>query len=96
MSGQLGSSIALWSANGTFVNGKRSNVSYLSPGDRVRFGPVECIFHARAGASPSSVSHTGGASQPTGGATNNKTLVIGAVAFLGTVIILFLLYKLLM
>ena len=32
------------SANGTFVNGKRSNVSYLTAGDRVRFGPVECIF----------------------------------------------------
>src|SRR5687768_14222230 len=33
------------SANGTFVNGKRANVSYLSSGDRVRFGPVECVFH---------------------------------------------------
>ena len=32
------------SANGTFVNGKRSNVSYLAAGDRVRFGPVECVF----------------------------------------------------
>ena len=38
------------SANGTFVNGKRSNVSYLTAGDRVRFGPVECIFQtSRAG-----------------------------------------------
>ena len=34
------------SANGTYVNGKRSNVSFLSSGDRLRFGPVECIFHA--------------------------------------------------
>ena len=34
----------LASTNGTFVNGKRSNVSYLSSGDRVRFGPVECVF----------------------------------------------------
>ena len=41
------------SANGTFVNGKRSNVSYLTAGDRVRFGPVECIFQtSRAGAAP--------------------------------------------
>ncbi len=32
------------SANGTFVNGKRSSVSYLSPGDQVRFGPVACVF----------------------------------------------------
>ena len=41
------------SANGTFVNGKRSNVSYLSTGDRVRFGPVECVFQtSRAAAAP--------------------------------------------
>jgi predicted component of type VI protein secretion system len=32
------------SANGTFVNGKRSSVSYLSGGDRIRFGAVECVF----------------------------------------------------
>jgi len=32
------------SANGTYVNGKRSNMSYLSSGDRIRFGPVECSF----------------------------------------------------
>jgi hypothetical protein len=32
------------SANGTFVNGKRSTVSYLSAGDRLGFGPVECVF----------------------------------------------------
>ena len=38
------------SANGTFVNGKRINVSYLCSGDRVRFGPVECIFRASRGA----------------------------------------------
>jgi pSer/pThr/pTyr-binding forkhead associated (FHA) protein len=44
------------SANGTYVNGKRSNVSHLIAGDRVRFGPVECIFQAsraaRAGSPP--------------------------------------------
>ena len=31
-------------ANGTFVNGNRTNMSFLSSGDRLRFGPVECIF----------------------------------------------------
>jgi pSer/pThr/pTyr-binding forkhead associated (FHA) protein len=30
------------SANGTYVNGKRSTVSYLSSGDRIVLGPVEC------------------------------------------------------
>jgi len=32
------------SANGTFVNGRRSNMSFLNNGDRIRFGPVDCVF----------------------------------------------------
>lgn len=32
------------SANGTFVNGQKSNISFLASGDRIRFGPVECVF----------------------------------------------------
>ena len=35
-------------ANGTFVNGNRTNMSFLSSGDRLRFGPVECIFQLPA------------------------------------------------
>ena len=38
----------LMSANGTYVNGKKTNISYLSPEDRIRIGPVECIFHIPA------------------------------------------------
>jgi pSer/pThr/pTyr-binding forkhead associated (FHA) protein len=34
----------MFSANHTFVNDKRTNMSYLNSGDRVRFGPVECKF----------------------------------------------------
>ncbi|MGH8495956.1 MAG: FHA domain-containing protein [Gammaproteobacteria bacterium] len=37
------------SANGTWVNGRKANISYLSPGDRIKFGPVECVFHAPGG-----------------------------------------------
>jgi len=81
------------SANGTFVNGKRSNVSYLSAGDRVRFGPVECIFNVRVSGS-SSASYGSGTGEKS--ASNNKTLIIGAAAFLGTIIVLFLLYRFLM
>ena len=44
------------SANGTYVNERKSNISYMASGDRVRFGPVECVFHlpesARADAEP--------------------------------------------
>jgi pSer/pThr/pTyr-binding forkhead associated (FHA) protein len=36
------------SANGTFVNGQKSNVSYLASGDRIRLGPVECVFQLPA------------------------------------------------
>jgi pSer/pThr/pTyr-binding forkhead associated (FHA) protein len=38
------------SANGTFVNGQKSNVSYLASGDEIRFGPVECVFQLPADA----------------------------------------------
>jgi len=37
------------SSNGTFVNDKRSSMSYLSAGDRVRFGPVQCVFQMPKG-----------------------------------------------
>ncbi len=35
------------SANGTFVNGKRSSVSFISAGDRLLFGRVECLFQTQ-------------------------------------------------
>lgn len=38
------------SQNGTRVNGRKASISYLSSGDRVRFGPVECVFQAPAAA----------------------------------------------
>lgn len=74
------------SANGTFVNGKRSNVSYLASGDRLRFGPVECIFQlARGGGAR----HGGAAGED---AKHNRVL-IGVVAFVVTCVVLFLVYK---
>jgi pSer/pThr/pTyr-binding forkhead associated (FHA) protein len=79
------------SANGTYVNGKRSNVSYLTAGDRVRFGPVECIFQtSRAGAAPhrSAASGEGGRAESKG-----KTLMIAGIAFAATIVVLFLVYK---
>jgi len=84
------------SANGTFVNDKRTNVSYLTSGDRVRFGPVECVFH------PDRVSSRGSASAPRGAAASygseapagrSKMLMIAATAFFATMAILFVVYK---
>ena len=80
------------SANGTYVNGKRSNVSYLSAGDRVRFGPVECLFQtSRAGAAPRRSASSGGG----GGRaeSKSKTLLIAGIAFVATIVVLFLVYK---
>ena len=79
------------SANGTFVNGKRSNVSYLTAGDRVRFGPVECIFQtSRAGAAPKRSGTSGGAARAE---SKGKTLMIAGIAFVATIVVLFLVYK---
>ena len=78
------------SANGTFVNGKRSNVSYLAPGDRVRFGPVECVFlTARSGTD----AHRAAASSGARGESKSNTLVIAGIAFAVTIVVLFLVYK---
>jgi hypothetical protein len=73
------------------VNGKRSNVSYLTAGDRVRFGPVECIFQtSRAGAAPRRSTASGGAERAE---SKGKTLMIAGIAFVATIVILFLVYK---
>jgi pSer/pThr/pTyr-binding forkhead associated (FHA) protein len=81
------------SANGTFVNGKRSNMSYLTAGDRLRFGPVECVFHARAGifaGNQRPYSNSGKTE------TGNKTVLVGVIAFVVTIVVLFAVYKFVM
>jgi pSer/pThr/pTyr-binding forkhead associated (FHA) protein len=83
------------SANGTFVNGKRANVSYLASGDRVRFGPVECVFRTDASSGPITATQRivdAGAGEETKG----RSLVVATVAFLATIAVLFVVYKLLL
>jgi hypothetical protein len=71
------------SANGTFVNGQKGNISYLKAGDRIRFGTIECTFQLP----------TGLASVSAGG---RKTgLVIGAVAFILTAIVIYVVMEML-
>jgi pSer/pThr/pTyr-binding forkhead associated (FHA) protein len=74
------------SANGTYVNGKRSNVSFLSSGDRLRFGPVECVFHASR--SESDARH--GREVNRG---RNKAIVIAGAAFVLTMVAIAVLFK---
>jgi len=81
------------SANGTFVNGKRSNISYLAGGDRIRFGPVECVFHASRSSGASASSSSSSTSQKEGG---NKTVLLGVVAFAVTIVVILLVYKFVM
>lgn len=72
------------SANGTFVNGKRSSVSYVSGGDRLHFGPVECMFQTRvapSGSRPAEEVETGykKAAATPAGSPMRIVAIIGAV-----------------
>ncbi len=74
------------SANGTYVNGKRSNVSFLSSGDRLRFGPVECFFHASRNESSARMGREVNRGR-------NKAVLIAGAAFVITIVALAALYK---
>jgi pSer/pThr/pTyr-binding forkhead associated (FHA) protein len=88
------------SANGTFVNGKRSNVSYLASGDRVRFGPVECVFHVEGSSNnmrlPITSSQRMMAPVLEEDEPQSKSLVVATIAFLATIAVLFGIYKFLL
>lgn len=88
------------SANGTFVNGKRANVSYLASGDRVRFGPVECVFHvdgsSNSGRLPITSSQRIMAPVLEEDEPQSKSLVVATIAFLATIAVLFAIYKFLL
>ena len=43
------------SANGTFVNGAKISVHFLKSGDRIRFGPTDCVFQLPTGSRGGSV-----------------------------------------
>jgi len=64
------------SANGSFVNGQKSNISYLKDGDRVRFGPVECLFQLPRGGARGAAGVGGNKMSP---------WMLAAVAFVVTV-----------
>jgi pSer/pThr/pTyr-binding forkhead associated (FHA) protein len=67
------------SANGTFVNGKRSSVSYVSEGDRLLFGSVECIFHPQVSSTGRSSGGQREAGAKTGGMSRRLIGVIAGV-----------------
>jgi len=75
------------SANGTFVNGKRCNVSYLASGDRISFGTVECIFQLPTGGAAAVFTQSGGRSGL------SKVLMIAGVSFAITLVLLYFLLR---
>jgi len=75
------------SANGTFVNGKRCNVSYLSSGDRIAFGSVECVFQLPKGGGAAAPGRSAGSSD----GKLKKVLIIAGIAFVITLVVLFVL-----
>jgi pSer/pThr/pTyr-binding forkhead associated (FHA) protein len=87
------------SANGTFVNGNRINMAYLSSGDSLRFGPVQCRFllpergFARLGSGggdsarrPASTSVPASVERTKSGGT--RLALIAAISFIVTVLII--------
>jgi pSer/pThr/pTyr-binding forkhead associated (FHA) protein len=69
------------SANGTFVNGKRCITSFLSSGDRISFGSVECIFQLPQGGAAGKAS--------AGTAKFKKVLIIAGISFVVTMAVLY-------
>jgi hypothetical protein len=83
------------SANGTFVNGKRCNVSYLAAGDRIAFGSVECTFQLPKGGAADLFGARAGTAAGSGSAAPagklKKVLVIAGIAFVITLVVAFFL-----
>lgn len=78
------------SANGTFVNGRRSNMSYLNSGDRIRFGPVECVFRT-----PESFGTATMVSPQNKPVSNSRNIVLAVLAFIVTLAIIYAVLRLL-
>ena len=72
------------SANGTFVNGRRSNMSYLNNGDRIRFGPVDCIFRV-----PETFGTATLVSDSAPAVAGSRNIILAIVAFIITLAIIF-------
>jgi len=74
------------SSNGSFVNDLQVGMCYLSGGDVLRFGRVECMFNLP----PKAASSAARAANSGSRAGSNKVIVIGvSVSFLITLVILY-------
>ena len=68
------------SANGTWVNGQKSTISYLQQGDKLRFAQVECEIRLYASGARAKGAAAAGSRKSSGkGATGRRNLIIGLV-----------------
>jgi hypothetical protein len=80
--------------NGTYVNGKRVPMAWLSAGDRLQFGPVECVFHVPRSARSMGGDRGGGSGGGGGGKRSRTPIIIAvAVSFLVTLIVVYFLFR---
>jgi hypothetical protein len=87
------------SSNGSFVNDLAVGMSYLSSGDTLRFGRVECVLHlpgahlvrgGQGGGAAGAKSDSDGGSRP----SRNRLIVIAVTAsFFITLVLLYVLFK---
>jgi pSer/pThr/pTyr-binding forkhead associated (FHA) protein len=80
-------------ASGTFVNGERVNMRYLSNGDRIDFGPVKSVFEApgltlSSRLSADSIAPTGEDDPQASAARRKRGLLIAGLSLLTTLIVL--------
>ncbi len=71
--------VDVMSTNGTFINGQKTLTSYLASGDNIRLGEIQFKFHSGQQEQPSSITN-----ENTGTSSNNKVILISAVAFVVT------------
>jgi len=84
--GQRWKVIDQMSANGTFVNEQKGAVSFLSSGDRIRFGPVECTVVLPAGGKRKVAARKAPATAAARKRGSNKTTwIIAALTAIGTI-----------
>jgi pSer/pThr/pTyr-binding forkhead associated (FHA) protein len=79
------------SANGIYVNGKRSPVAYLATNDQIRFGPVECLLQLPRSRPAAPAARPAAQGAPAW----RRTAVVVVVSFLLTAIALYVAYGLL-
>jgi len=79
--------------NGTYVNGKRVPMAWLSSGDRLQFGPVECVFHMPRSGRGVFTPGGAGTSGAAGGRNRTPIFIAVAASFVVTLVVIYFLFR---